>query len=58
MNIKEYVKRVFNDMASLEINSQNFWLMIGLSFFLSLITTPIVGIPLSAMIISQRIQNE
>lgn len=57
MNIKEYSKRVLFDVINIKLFSNDFWLFAALAFVFCLATTPILGIPISAVIISERIQK-
>lgn len=57
MKIKNYAKRVWDDCISMEIKSQPFIYMIVSGTILSLMFSPIVGIPLGMMIGSSKYQK-
>jgi len=56
-NLKQYVKRVWNDCINLEIKSPIFIKGIISATILSLITTPFIGVPLGMMITSHFVQK-
>lgn len=58
MNIKEYGKRVLSDIINIKLFSNDFWLFAGLAVVFCLATTPILGIPIAAVIVSERIQKQ
>lgn len=58
MNIIEYSKRVFNDCLNMNVKSKSFRKMIIWGVIISLVFTPILGIPLGMMIGSIQYQKE